>query len=46
MDELVNENDISDFLLDVNIDYEDYDLLFDFSEDRIPLSRVVNKILD
>ena len=45
MDDMVSENDIEDFLTDVKIEY-DYGDLFDFMEDEIPLSRVVNKILD
>lgn len=45
MDDKVSENDIEDFLTDVKIEY-DYDDLFDIMEDEIPLSRLVNKILN
>lgn len=45
MDDMVDENDIDDFLNDVNVDYE-YINLFDIMEDNIPLSRLVNMILD
>jgi len=45
MDDMVIENDIDDFLTDVKIEYE-YEDLFDIMEDEIPLSRLVNKILD
>lgn len=44
MDEYVDEQEINNFLSDVNIEY-DYMYLFDH-EDKIPLSRIVNKILD
>lgn len=45
MDEMITENDADDFLTDVGIEY-DYEVLFDIMEDEIPLSRLVNKILD
>ncbi len=45
MDEQVTENDIEDFLEELGIEY-DYSELFDFIEDEIPLSRLVNKILN
>ncbi len=44
MDDMISEIDVEDFLLDVNIEY-DYENLFDIMEDEIPLSRLVNKIL-
>lgn len=44
MDEMISENDVDDFLNDVNIEY-DYVALFDTMEDEIPLSRLVNHIL-
>jgi hypothetical protein len=45
MDDMITENDADDFLTDVAIEY-DYVDLFDIIEDEIPLSRLVNKILD
>lgn len=44
MDDMINENDADDFLTDVDIDY-DYNIIFDY-DDEIPLSRLVNKILN
>ena len=45
MDDKITENDVEDFLSDVGVEY-DYESLFDIMEDEIPLSRLVNKILD
>lgn len=45
MDDMITENDADDFLSDVGVEY-DYESLFDIMEDEIPLSRLVNKILD
>lgn len=44
MDDVISESDAEDFLTDVDIDY-DYDEIFDY-DDEIPLSRLVNKILN
>ena len=45
MDDNFSESDIESFLIDVDVDYDWVDL-FDIMEDEIPLSRLVNKILD
>tara|TARA_Y100000310_G_scaffold305708_1_gene346165 strand:+ start:346 stop:807 length:462 start_codon:yes stop_codon:yes gene_type:complete len=44
MDEHVDEDEIEEFLGDFGVDLDIEDI-FDFSEDSIPLSRLVNKIL-
>lgn len=46
MDDMVDENEIDDFLVDVKCDFHDYTNLFDDIEDEIPLSRLVNSIID
>lgn len=44
MNKTYNDNDIEYFLNEIDIDY-DYEDLFDFIEDEIPLSRLINNIL-
>jgi len=45
MDEEVNESECEDFLRDIDEEY-DVTTLFDIMEDKIPLSRLLNSILD
>ena len=45
MNERYDEYEIDDILDEIDIEYEYIDL-FDFSEDDIPLSRLINNILD
>jgi hypothetical protein len=45
MDDTLEEYQLEDFLDELDIEFEASDL-FDFSEDEIPLSRLVNNILE
>lgn len=45
MDEYIDENSADDILTDISVDY-DYSNLFDIVEDEIPISRLINAILD
>jgi hypothetical protein len=45
-DDRLEEHELEDFLNYIQIEYEDIFELFDFTEDDIPLSRLVNKILE
>lgn len=45
MNDLLEKYQLEDFLDELDIEYG-YEDLFDFSEDEIPLSRLVNKILE
>ena len=44
MDDKVNEFEIDEFLSDIGY-YYDYEDIFDIMEDKVPLSRLVNKTL-
>ena len=44
MDEKLSENELDEFLNSLDIWYN-YEYLFDFTEQEIPLSRLINKIL-
>lgn len=45
-DERLELYELEDFLNHIGIEYDELEDLFDFSEDDIPLSRLINKILD
>jgi len=45
-DDALGESELEDFLNHIELEYDDLDGLFDFTEDEIPLSRLINKILD
>ena len=45
MDEMFNENDMNYFLTDLNLEFDVIEL-FDIMEDEIPLSRLINNILN
>jgi hypothetical protein len=47
MDDMMSEDELWGFVIDVDSDFKYDDLidLFDFTEDEIPLSRLVNKII-
>lgn len=45
MDSKMNEIELDNILNEINIKYNVINL-FDFSEDKIPLSRVINSIID
>jgi hypothetical protein len=45
MDDMITESDADDFLNDVDIEYDYENIFFDY-DDEIPLSRLVNKILN
>jgi hypothetical protein len=45
-DERLEQYELEDFLEHINIKYDELEDLFDFTEDDIPLSRLINKSLD
>lgn len=45
MDEMIDENSADDILSDISINF-DYSDLFDIMEDEIPLSRLINSVLN
>ena len=45
-DERLELYELEDFLNHIGVEYDELEDLFDFSEDDIPLSRLINKILD